>query len=86
MPEDDRVGAGKAPRHPRGPALRGPGVVDDAQPQAGKLELVRRRERARERRLVDVAVDGRDVRAEILQHGEHRGCREVSGVDDEVGP
>ena len=70
----------RASRPVRGPAswiiaIRAPAALDHA----------RRREHARQRVVVDVAVDAVDRRPEPLEHPQHLDAHEVAGVQDRVG-
>ena len=72
MAEDDGVGAGEARAQPLQPPVGLPGVVDHRDPRAAGLDHARRGQRRRSSALVDVAVHGRDRRAERASSVEHR--------------
>lgn len=85
VPEEDRVGAGKPPPQAgEAPASR-PGVVDQRDPDALRLDRPLGWQLAPELGVVDVAVDREDRPAERFELGEHGPGAEVAEVDDSVG-
>jgi hypothetical protein len=60
--------------------------VDKSDDLPAKLDFERRRQRAPQRRLVDVAVDGVHDWAEGCEFFQRRDADEVTGVDHGIGP
>ena len=85
VPEDGGGGSGKATAQPRQPAPGRSGIVDDPDDPPVQLDLQRRRQRAPQRRLVDVAADRVHDRAEGFELLQCRNTKEVAGVDHGIG-
>ena len=82
---DDGVAAGEAPHEP---FLRAPpraGDVGHPDARAARLDDELLRQQLADGRLVGVAEDGVDRRAERAQLLEHRQRRDVAAVEDQVG-
>jgi hypothetical protein len=80
--EDHCVGAGEPlPKAPQ-PSPGGSGVVDEGEAGLAENDLEGLRQALAETRLVDVAVDGVNPRAEGLELLQNRDGGEVAGVDD----
>ena len=83
--EHDRVGVREAPPQLPEPPCRGPAVVREHDPRARRLHEPHRGQPHPHRRLVHVAVNGVQRRAERLEQLEHLDRHEVAGVQDRVG-
>jgi hypothetical protein len=83
--EDDGGAAGEGPAHPLEPALRGSRVVDHPECAARRLDHAPLGQPRLQRRLVDVAADGQDGRAQRRERVEDLRGGDVAGVQDEVG-
>lgn len=83
--EDDGSGSRKAAMQAWEATLSRSGVVDDPDDLPADLDFERRRQRAPQRRLVDVAIDGMHDRAEGFELLQCRNAEEVTGVDHGIG-
>jgi len=83
--ENDGVGRREASAQARQPAFGGTGVMSYRDGSPADLDLQLGRQRAPQRRLVDVAVHGMDDRAERLHLLQRRGGKEVTGMDNRLG-
>jgi len=83
--EDDGVGGWEASTQAGQPAFGGAGVVSCRDGSAADLDLQLGRQRAPQRRLVDIAVYGMDDGAECLHFFQRRGGEEVAGMDNRLG-
>jgi hypothetical protein len=82
--ENDGVGGRKASTQARQPAFGGPGVVSDCDDSPADLDLQLGRQRTPQQRLVDIAVNGMDDRAERPHFLQRRDGEEVAGMDDRL--
>lgn len=85
MSEDDGGGLREAAAQTRQPTPRRSAIVDKSDDLPTKLDFERRRQRAPQRRLVDVAVDGVHDWAEGFELLQRRNAEEVTGVDHSIG-
>jgi hypothetical protein len=83
--EDHGRGLGKAAAQARQPSLGRSRVMDYPDDLSSKLDFERRRQRALQRSLVDVAVDGMHDGTEGFELFERRDGEEIAGVDHGVG-
>lgn len=83
--EDDGGGSREAVAQPRQPSPSRSGIVDESDALTTELDFERRLQRAPQRRLVDVAVDGVHGGAERLEFFQRRDAEEITGVDHGLG-
>jgi hypothetical protein len=83
--EDHGCGLRKAAAQTHQPAFGGSRVVDEADDLSTKLDFERGRQRALQRWLVDVALDGMHDGAKGFELFERRDGEEIAGVDHGVG-
>jgi hypothetical protein len=85
MAEDHGRSLRKAAAKAHQPSLGRARVVDDPDDLSAKLDFERRRQRALQRSLVDVAVNGMHDGTEDFELFERRDADEIAGVDHGVG-
>jgi hypothetical protein len=83
--EDHGIGAREAASEALGTPLRGTRVVNDPHGDAAELQLKPRRQNRAYGRLVHIAVNGMDRRAEAAQQFEHRERHEIASMHDRRG-
>lgn len=84
MPEDDGGGPREAAAQASEPAPRLSGVVDDPDRLPAEVDFEGRWQGAPQCRLVDVAADGVDDRAEGFELFQHRAAEEIADVNHRV--
>ena len=83
--EDDGVGSRETTLQAREPASYRSAIVNYTHGFPAEFNFEGRRQRAPQRRLVDVAVDSVHDRAEGRELFERRSAEEVTGVDHRIG-